>query len=260
MSTEMGSKINQLLSSQPAGIVLQSTWLREQGYSLDLQKRYRESKWLESIGSGAMKRLKDPVTYEGALYALQKQSGMSIHAGGKTALEMHGLAHYLIMDKPKIYVFGGKNERLTTWFKRYDWGVTIKYHATSFLPSELGLVEKEFKQFSFKISSPLRALMECLYLIPAEQDLVECFHFMESMNNLRPALVQNLLENCYSIKVKRLFLYLAEKAGHDWVGRLETEKIDLGKGKRSIIKKGVYNSKYQITVPPELENDDQRHI
>ena len=85
MSTENKTKINQLLSSVPTGIVLQSHWLKSEGYSLDLQKRYRNSNWLQQIGNGAMVRNGDKVSYEGAVYALQKQSSLSIHPGGRTA-------------------------------------------------------------------------------------------------------------------------------------------------------------------------------
>jgi len=35
---------------------------------------------------------------------------------------------------------------------------------------------------------------------------------------------------------------------------LDFSKINLGKGKRSIIKNGVYNSKYQITISRDLAN------
>lgn len=69
------------------------------------------------------------------------------------------------------------------------------------------------------------------------------------MNNLRPKLVQDLLEICSSIKVKRLFLCLAERIGHEWFHYLDLTKIDLGRGKRSIVKGGRYDSKYQITIP-----------
>ena len=53
--------------------------------------------------------------------------------------------------------------------------------------------------------------------------------------------------------MKRLFLYLAEKAGHQWVSYLDIERIDLGSGKRAIVNGGTYVPKYQITVPKELE-------
>jgi hypothetical protein len=99
-------------------------------------------------------------------------------------------------------------------------------------------------------------MLECLFLSPKHQELIECYELMEGLNNLRPNLVQNLLEGCTSVKVKRLFLYLAEKANHSWVKYLNMDKIDLGSGKRSIVKNGTYNSKYRISVPKELANDE----
>jgi len=66
--------------------------------------------------------------------------------------------------------------------------------------------------------------------------------------------VQKLLEACKSIKVKRLFLYMADKANHDWVRYLNLDNVDLGSGKRSIVADGVYVAKYQITVPKALES------
>ena len=95
--------------------------------------------------------------------------------------------------------------------------------------------------------------MECLYSVPKSQPLLEVYEIMEGLNNLRPASVQALLEACKSVKVKRLFLYLAEKAGHDWFNYLDLKKVDLGSGKRSIVQGGTYVPKYQITVPKELE-------
>lgn len=233
---------------------MQSFWLKEQGYSFELQKRYRKSRWLEAIGTGALKRVNDKVSYEGAIYALQKQSKLSIHPAGKTALALLGLGHFIEFTSSNVVLFGSKNENLPTWFKNYDWRTTINYHKTTFLPAEKFLQEKEFNNFSIKISNAPRGIMECLYLVPDEQDLMECFHFMENMNNVRPGVVQDLLENCKSIKVKRLFLYLAEKVNHDWFKKLEIEKIDLGNGKRSIVRNGVYISKYKITVPSVLES------
>lgn len=46
----------------------QSLWLVQQGYSPDLQKRYRNSEWFTSIGTGTIIRSGDKVDYEGAIY------------------------------------------------------------------------------------------------------------------------------------------------------------------------------------------------
>ncbi len=232
-----------------------SSWLVEQGYSLDLQKRYRKSHWFESIGTGALIRSGDQVDYLGGVYALQTQFSSFIHPAGKTALSLQGKAQYLEFSTKKTQLFGGKGENLPQWFRKYDWGVEIDYYKTSFLPPGLGLIKLERKTFSLMVSSPARAIMECLYLAPKYQPLMEAYELMEGLNNLRPALVQKLLEQCSSIKVKRLFLYLADKAGHEWVNHLDRDRVDLGSGKRSIVEGGIYNSKYQITVPKELEAD-----
>ncbi|PWW08855.1 transcriptional regulator with AbiEi antitoxin domain of type IV toxin-antitoxin system, partial [Pseudidiomarina maritima] len=50
------------------------------------------------------------------------------------------------------------------------------------------------------------------------------------------------------------FLYLAEKANHDWMQYLDLSSVNLGSGKRAIVASGVYIPKYQITVPVELES------
>lgn len=252
MSTERGSKINQLLQTHPNGAVLLSSWMESQGYSLDLQKRYRNSQWLQSLGTGAMIRTGDKVGYEGAIYALQNQAGYSIHPGGKTALSLLGKAHYLELAAKKVVLFGSNSDRLPSWFKNHDWNVQIELHLSSFLPKEIGLTKIQVGNLKLNVSSAPRALMECLYLTTEKQDLFECCELFEGLNNLRPQLVQQLLEQCGSIKVKRLFLYLAEKFNHEWINHLQLEKIDLGTGKRSLVQKGVYIPKYQITVPKEV--------
>lgn len=253
MNTKNSSKINWLLNSTPPGIVLLSSWLAKQGYSYDLQQRYKKSNWLEPIGSGAVIRTNDKVGYEGAVYALQHQGNLSIHPGGRTALSLLGKAHYLQFNTGRVVLFGSTAERLPAWFKKHNWGVTPDYFQTSFLPKEAGLTEIELKNFSIKISNAARAIMECLYLAPQSQDLIECFELMEGLNNLPPAQVQSLLENCQSVKVKRLFLYMAGKAKHNWFSYIDPSKIDLGKGKRSIVKNGTFVEKYGITVPKDLE-------
>ena len=253
MNSEKESKLNRLLRTQPSGVVLSSAWLADQGYSLDLQKRYKRSRWFDSIGTGALVRHGDQVDYLGGVYALQTHLGLSVHPAGKTALSMQGKSHYLELSTKKVQLFGGVDDALPLWFKRHYWGLDLDCKLSSFLPPDLGLVEFEHKSFKVKISSPARAVMECLYLAPKKQPLLEVFELMEGLNNLRPDSVQKLLEDCNSIKVKRLFLYLADKAGHDWLNYLKLDKVGLGSGKRAIVPDGVYIPKYQITVPSELE-------
>ena len=105
---------------------------------------------------------------------------------------------------------------LPKWFTDSNWENPLHLIQTSFLPFNIGLSQHTIGQISITLSTPERAMLECLYLAPKSIDLVECYHLMEGLVNLKPKLVTELLKNCNSIKVKRLFLYMANKANHQW--------------------------------------------
>ena len=79
----------------------------------------------------------------------------------------------------------------------------------------------------------------------------------EGLGTLRADVVQSLLEQCASVKIKRLFLHFAEKHNHAWFKVLNLSKVSLGSGKRALIAGGRLDPKYLITVPfaPETASD-----
>jgi len=187
----------------PSGAALLSYFLADKGYSYGLQKVYRKSHWLRAIGTGAMIRSGEKPTIEYALYALQTQAGTAIYPGGRTALSLLNKAHYLELSIQKITLIGGRKDRLPSWFREYDWDVNVAFHQLSMIPPDMNMREMDQNSFTVKISDPVRALMECLYLATDEAALTECYELIEELNSLIPAKVQLLLENCSSIKVKR---------------------------------------------------------
>lgn len=256
MTTENDKKLKKLLDNHIPNTVCAVSWLKSLGISQELQTYYRRSGWLESIGQGALKRPQEKVEWRGGLYALQTQLKKPIHAGGLTALAMQNMAHYLRLGQATVYLFSSSQYSPPAWFCNYDWGLPIEHTKSSFLPDNLGLINYEEKTFTIQISSAERGILECLYLAPQKMDLLEIYHIIEGLGNLRPALLQSLLESCRSIKVKRLFLYLAEKASHQWLDFLDESKINLGKGNRSIVDRhSHYISKYQMSVPQELADE-----
>ena len=102
------------------------------------------------------------------------------------------------------------------------------------------------------VSGPERAIMECLLLSPMRYDLMDVYYLMEMLTSLRVTLVQQLLEDCTSVKVRRLFLFMAEKARHRWFSKLDLSRISLGSGTRSFAKGGVKNAAYDIVISKEL--------
>ncbi len=103
-------------------------------------------------------------------------------------------------------------ERLPAWFTNHDLRDTVVPVQTKLLPPDLGLTIVPIEGFALNSSTPERAILELLYLAPQRFDLVEAFQILEGLRTLRPKLMQSLLEDCNSIKVARLFLYMAERA------------------------------------------------
>ena len=131
--------------------------------------------------------------------------------------------------------------------------MTIKYMTTSFLGDELlGVETMSVNQHDLFVSSPERAILECLNLPDASSSLLDIYYIMEGLTTLRPKLVQTLLEACTSQKVKRLFLYMAEKAGHAWYMALKLENVNLGTSRFMVTPTGKYINKYNMTISKEL--------
>ena len=252
MTTHNKTKLKTLFKLLHPNTVLTSSLLDNNGVSRHLRRYYQDSGWIEPLGRGAYKRPNDIIEWQAGVNALQNQLGLKIHVGGLTALTLHGYSHYFRLDKEKLYLFSPLQTRVPKWFTAYNWKVELFRKSTTFLPEDIGIKEMEIKEIKVDVSTPERAILECLLLAPKYADLVECYQVFEGLVNLKPRLVSELLLGCNSIKVKRLFLYMTEKADHQWFKFLKMDKVDIGSGDRMITKKGLYISKYRITIPKEF--------
>jgi hypothetical protein len=126
------TKINRLMQSTPKGLVLLSPWLSSEGYPYALQQRYRTGGWLKSIGKGAMVKTGDSLVLSGAITALQKQVNLNVHIGGRSALELLGLAHYL---------------QVNTQEQRYSW--EAKHRCLCGLPIINGIPIRKYLPYLF---------------------------------------------------------------------------------------------------------------
>lgn len=256
MSTERSSKLKLLQKLLPPGGVVTLPWLEMNGISQELSRRYIKSGWLAKLGTGAFKKPEDEIDWQAALSAAQKQLIVPLHVGAKSALELKGLTQYLKLgSRGMIFFFGNRGaKKLPKWFKDQNWKHKIHVTKNNLFPKEFkkGLTEVGAKPKEITTSCPERAAFEMLYLIPEKQSWEEADLIFENLKNLRSKYVQEHLEKCGSIKVKRLFLFFAEKHNHPWLDKLDLEKVNLGSGKREVFKGGRLDKKYLITVPEAL--------
>jgi Transcriptional regulator, AbiEi antitoxin, Type IV TA system len=88
--------------------------------------------------------------------------------------------------------------------------------------------------------------------LPERESFHQVDKLIEGLANLSPRRLEKLLVACRSIKVKRLFFFFADRHKHAWLQRINREAINLGSGKRMLVRGGILNTAYQITVPEEF--------
>jgi len=239
----------------PYGRIATKKCLLSQGMGRHSIDNALKSKKLKSLATGVYARVGAPISWWDVVNSLQKISEQSIHVGGLTAIELQGFAHYLTNSTTKIVHLYSK-DKPPAWLWKVDCGVTFKWHGTKLLWSNEA--SNNLKSFTLgidvpvSIANPESAILELLISVPKTVSFDHANEIMQGMTSLSPKKLNVLLAQCKSIKVKRLFLWLAENQNYAWFNKLEVKNLDLGSGKRVIAKDGKLDKKYQITVPKHL--------
>lgn len=254
MSLHNGSRIKQLTRLLPEGVAAPSNWLSANGYSRQLVRKYVLSGWLKSLGHGAFARSGQAVGWEGVLLGLHRLAGRPCHVGGMSALNRQGLAHFLPLGgEQQIHVMSIRKP--PAWVKSLALTPGLNFDTRRLFPDEArdtGLVQLPtgIRDWMLPMAGPERAVMELLNDVgPHGHSFDHAAHLFEGLTVLRPGVVNDLLAACRSIKVRRIFLFLADHFNYPWANRLETAALDLGRGNRQVVKGGRLDKRYRITVP-----------
>src|SRR3990167_5504986 len=257
MGRQNSNKLNYLLGHWQNGVPLSSNYLRNNSYYRQLVNLYCKKRWIKSIGHGAYTRLNDPLAWQGAVNALQTQLKLPVHVGGLTALALYGVTQYVSQHDAKqtfyLYRSAKKNLHLPLWFTKSF--TNSFFEQKTLFNKALGLTNKKIGDVEITISSPERAILEVLSLVPDKITLDHTHELMELLDRLRGDVIQKLLESCTSIKVKRLFLYFSEKHHLSCFSELKLNLINIGSGNRMIGTGGHYNKKWMLSLPEK--NDDE---
>ncbi len=270
MSVQNRSKLNQLERALPEGLLVDASWLEQRGYYRSQRSQYVAAGWLDRPIRGVFQRPRGVVSWEQVVISLQTLLAFPVSIGGRSALELQGYAHYLPQSQKNIHLYSDK--KLPAWVFKLNIEQTFIFHnRLRYLPKVLIYPEalsldlqqdqsdsldgtlriSPWGQWNWPLvmSTPERAFIELLDELPHKETFHMADVIMEGLVNLSPRRLQSLLENCTSVKVKRLFFFFAERHQHKWLAYIKYKKINLGKGKRLLVKGGKLNSKYQITVP-----------
>lgn len=283
MATLNESKLNTLFRTLPEGLLVDSTWLRSRGYSSSLCSQYVAAGWLEQPARRVYQRtrtnLNDALTWQQVVISLQTVLDKALVVGGRTALELQGLSHYLSAQMREVHLYGP--EAPPTWLDDLPVSVTFRHHTgkrlftddlltpglTSLdwnLKTGVGVnddpLRNGYRQLDWgpwnwplTVSTVERAILELLDQLPNDESFHQADKLMEGLTMISPRRMAKLLTGCRSVKVKRLFFFFAERHQHRWLSQLDPAQFDLGAGNRVLVKGGKLNSRFHITVPEDLD-------
>lgn len=278
MNRQNVNRLNQLEKLLPEGLLVDAAWLQAHGYSGQLRAQYLKSGWLTKLAPRVYSRPRGALQWEQVVISLQSLLALPLAVGGRTALELQGYAHFLPHDEREVHLYGRRPA--PSWLRELPLSVRFVVHQSRRLfpndpsnrgvtsleprPAELlpdddplrtGLALQPWGHWSWPLalSTPERALLELLDELPDRESFEHVDHLVGGLLNLRPAYLQQVLEDCHSVKVKRLFFFFADRHQPAWLRHLDRARVDLGKGKRMLVRGGRLDPVYQITVPETLD-------
>jgi len=261
-------------------MVVDAAWLEKHGYYRALRQKYVARGWLDRVARGVYRRPAPfppeaagrGVSWESIVISLQTLLQAKFVVGGRTALEMQGFAHYLSAEPQReVHLYG--TDKHPRWLLKLNLENRFVFHSAKRLfPNEIVLdrddaanhplvrasyVRQQFGKWDWPLvtSSPERAILEMLDELPQRETFHQADMLFEGLRTLSPRKLQPLLQACRSVKVKRLFLWFAERHQPPWLKTLDRTGIDLGKGKRLLARGGKLDPKFNITVPESLDGD-----
>lgn len=273
------TKLKSLERTVPEGLIVTARWLTEHGYSSSLRSHYVRAGWLEQPARGVFRRPRGTLRWEQVVISLQTLLQFPVVVGGRTALELQGYAHFLSQEQREVHLYGQtslpgwmnklplsqsfifhkgarlfRDDPVTRGLTSLSWNVETD-HATSADPLHGAFNRLPWGHWDWPltVSTPERALLELLDELPGRESFHLVDKFVEGLVSLSPRRLQRLLEDCDSIKAKRLFFFFAERHKHTWLARIDRAGVDLGTGDRMLVRGGRFDPVNRITVPEDLD-------
>ncbi|MEE8059485.1 MAG: type IV toxin-antitoxin system AbiEi family antitoxin domain-containing protein [Pseudomonadales bacterium] len=241
----------------PAGLIVTRKWLMKQGLTRHALDNQVKSHQFVPVLPGVYARPHVTLVWQNLVCSLTSVLDTGLHLGGLSALSLQGFGHYLeLSDPPLVHLYGKKAP--PAWTKDLLIMVEPVWYSTKRLWEEGAgsVVSKYTVDFKWrddlppmKVSSPERAYLELLMDVPGDISFEHADELMQGLTQLSPRKLIELLSVCKSVKVKRLFFWMADRHHYAWRKKLNVDDYNLGEGKRVIAKAGKLDSRYQITVP-----------
>jgi len=226
-------------------------------YTLD---NYLRSGKLKLLSKGVYCWNDNLPNWQGLVASLPRLIEQKIIVGGITALELQGYAHYLKIN-PNQHIHLYSDSHVPLWVKSLFVSlqtVQVFWHSSGHLwlktaSSDEGVFIQDEQNYNLPVSSPERAILELLLLLPDQFSFEFTNEVFQGLTQLSPGKMSLMLMMCKNIKVKRLFFWFSDKYNYPWRKHLNEKEFTLGVGKRVIASGGIFDNRYNITIPASMQ-------
>jgi hypothetical protein len=183
---------------------------------------------------------------------VQEQLSLPVHLAGLSSLAYQGLSHYLQLGQEQVWLGVKDKQALPKWFRTFEqsWLFCSNSKLELLPEKDLQIITVEGKELT--ASTTALAAYEIVDAIGKHISFEHVSELFQGLVGLSPRKVQSLLERSHAVQTNRIFLFLAHYHDHQWAKHLDESKIELGTGKRQVVKDGLYDERYQITIPAAL--------
>lgn len=278
-------KVKELQRILPEGLVADTQWFAQRGYTSDMLSRYVKQGWLDRPARGVYRRPAPPLLWQQIVISLQSLMNVPVAVGATTALRLQGHEHYVTMGSYEGDIWLTSPWPLPRWVLQVEtnakfyqfrsgalwpdrppagqapWGLkSAMLLSDRVLPN--AFIRKNWGTWSWPLvmSSEERALIEAFLPVTGkyESSFDMPLRSTESMFHLQWERLQGLLETCRSKRVKRLVLWMAEYSDLPFSEHLDLDRVELGSSTMRLVPPGApgrFSPGQRLYVPDLLYYD-----
>lgn len=245
----MSSELEWIEAQLAQSGILVSSYVVENGIPHDNIQELIAAGELERISVGLYAKQQGYISPLEVVDALQNQVHLDVHVAAMSSLVYQGKVTSPDGDNQKLLLSSPKFIRLPKWVHEREWSSV--YSVTRMFEefAESDFIRMTMDKHEITMSCPELAILECLEPVTNEARFESALHLMRQIDAIDVAKMQSLLARSKSFKTNRLFLHLADKTKRPWFAELNQDNVPLGDGDVQVIKDGILDPKFKITVP-----------
>ena len=229
--------------------ILVSSYVVENGIPHEQIQEFIAAGALERISVGLYAKQQGFISPVEVVSALQNQMHLDVHVAAMSSLVYQNIFTPPDGNNQKLLLSSAQFIRLPKWVHQREWGAVYSVTRMFDEYSDADFVNVNTAGHNLKVSCLELAILQCLEPVTNEERFESALNLIRQVDTIDVAKMQSLLARSKSIKTNRLLMHLAHKTQRSWFADLKQEVMQLDDEEIQVIKDGLSDPTFKITVP-----------